>query len=468
MSDILDLDVPALLSRFRDGTLSPRDAMAAVLDRADAVDGAVTAFAFLDRDGALADAARSEARWRAGEPAGALDGVPFTVKDNMLWAGKPTRRGSLTTDATPAAENAPAVDRLIEAGAIPYGKTTLPEYGWKGLGDSPLHGAARNPWDTRTTTGGSSGGAGAAAALGLGPLHLGTDAAGSVRIPASFCGVFGMKPSFGRVPAYPPSPFAIVSHVGPLTRSVGDAAIMLGSIAAPDPRDMGALVTPPHDYSAGLEFGVRGLRVAWSPRLGYVSELDVEVEALTEAAARVFIELGATVEPADPGFGDPVAILETLWTVGAWSVLRAIPESRWDEMDPGLVAAAERGRAVGGADYVAAANARGALFLSAERFHEHHDLLLTPTLAVPAFAVGLLTPPDGRFGTDWLRWTPYSFPFNLTLQPAASVPCGFTAAGLPVGLQIVGPVHRDDLVLRAARAYETARPWPIIAEPRSP
>jgi aspartyl-tRNA(Asn)/glutamyl-tRNA(Gln) amidotransferase subunit A len=466
MKDILSLDVTGLVTAFRDRKLSPREAIGAVLDGIDRMNPAVNAFCLVDRDGTLKAAAASEKRWAKGNPSGPLDGVAFTVKDNVIWSGHPTRRGSKTTDEAPSSENAPAVDRLLEAGAIPVGKTTLPEFGWKGLGDSPLYGLVRNPWDTRTTTGGSSAGAGAAAALGLGPLHIGTDGAGSIRIPASFCGIYGIKPSFGRVPAYPPSPFAIVSHVGPMTRSVADAAIMLGTIAAPDPRDMTALVTPPQDYFAGLELGVRGLRIAWSPRLGYVESLDPEVEAITAKAARVFEELGATVEEVDPGFTDPIATLETLWHVGAWSVLRGIPEARWGEVDPGFVAVAEKGRTLLGADFVGAANARGALYLAMERFHEEYDLLLTPTLATASFEAGHNTPPDGRFGQNWINWAPYSFPFNLTLQPAATVPCGLTESGLPVGLQIVGAIQRDGQVLRASRAFETARPWAKLTAPK--
>ncbi|MGA0595461.1 amidase [Enterovirga sp. CN4-39] len=466
MKDILSLDVMALVSAYRERKLSPREAIGAVLDAIDRVNPAVNAFCVVDRDAALQAAAASEKRWGAGNPSGPLDGVAFTVKDNVVWTGHPTRRGSKTTNDAPSLDNAPSVDRLLEAGAIPVGKTTLPEFGWKGLGDSPLYGLIRNPWDTRMTTGGSSAGAGAAAALGLGRLHIGTDGAGSIRIPASFCGIYGIKPSFGRVPAHPPSPFAIVSHVGPMTRSVSDAAIMLGTIAAPDPRDMTALVPPPQDYLAGLELGVRGLRIAWSPRLGYVETLDPEVEELTAKAARVFEELGATVEELDPGLVDAIETLETLWYVGAWSVLRGIPEARWKDVDPGFVAVAESGRRILGADFVAAANARGALYLAMERFHEQYDLLLTPTLATASFEVGNNTPPDGRFGQNWIDWAPYSFPFNLTLQPAATVPCGFTQSGLPVGLQIVGAIQRDGQVLRASRAFETARPWPVLDDPR--
>jgi aspartyl-tRNA(Asn)/glutamyl-tRNA(Gln) amidotransferase subunit A len=466
MNDILALDGASLIAAYRNRTLSPVEAARAVLAGIDRFNPIINAFNAVDAEGALAEARQSEERWAQGRPKGLADGLPFTVKDNIIWAGHPARRGSRTTSPEPVTESAPAVDRMIEAGAIPVAKTTLPEFGWKGLSDSPLTGLTRNPWDTRMTTGGSSAGGAAAAALNLGVIHLGTDGAGSIRIPASFSGVFGIKASFGRVPAYPPSPFAIVSHVGPLARTVRDAALALGIIAGPDHRDMTAMTTPPQDYRVGLEDGLKGLRIAWSPRLGYVRKLDAEVEELTGAAARAFEELGAVVEEADPGFDDPIETLSTLWFVGAWSVVRAIPDERRREVDPGLMAVAEKGRAISGSDFVAAANARGALFSAMARFYERFDLLLTPTLATRAFEVGHNVPPDGRFGEDWIAWTPYSYPFNLTLLPAASVPCGLTKAGLPVGLQIVAPMGREDLVLRASRAFESVRPWPSLSEPR--
>lgn len=468
MTDIRDLDGTDLLAAYRSRAVSPREAVGAALDALERLNPQVNAFCLVEREEAMRAAKASEERWAAGRPLGALDGLPVTIKDNIAWAGCPMRRGSRVSPDAPMPENAPIVDRLLEAGAVPLGKTTMPEYGWKGLGDSPLHGPARNPWNTGMTTGGSSGGAAAAAALNIGVMHVGTDGAGSVRIPAGFCGVFGLKPTYGRVPAYPPSPFGIVAHIGPLTRSVRDAALMMSVAARPDPRDITGTTLPAPDYRVGLEDGVKGMRVAWSPRLGYVERLDPEVEALAAAAARAFEELGAVVEEADPGFPDPVEILNGLWRVGAWSVLRAIPEERWGEMDPGFVAMGLKGKAISGSDYVASASARGALSLAMHRFHERYDLLLTPTLATPAFAVNHDTPPDGRFGDDWLGWTPYSYPFNLTLQPAASVPCGLTRDGLPVGLQIVGPLHRDDLVLRAARAIEAIRPMERIREPRVP
>ena len=465
MTDLATLDGSGLADAYRSGTLSPVEAVRDTFARADRHGPAINAFVLLDEAGALARAAESERRWRAGAPLGPLDGLPVTIKDNVNWAGHPCRRGSRTSHDGPAAEDAPCVAALLAAGAVLIGKTTLPEFGWKGLGDSPLTGATRNPWDTRTTTGGSSAGAAAAAALNLGVMHVGTDGAGSIRIPAAFTGVFGLKPSYGRVPAHPPSPFAIVSHVGPITRTVRDAALMLSAMSRPDPRDMTAQAAPVGDLAGGLDAGVRGLRIAWSPRLGYVSDLDPEVERLTAEAARAFADLGAVVEEADPGFADPVETLNTLWRVGAWSVLRAIPRERWPEIDPALVAEGEAGRGIEAADYVAAANARNALFSTMARFHQRYDLLLTPALAVPAFPVNRLAP-EGDDRPGWLGWTPYSYPFNLTHQPAASVPCGLTAAGLPVGLQIVGPMLADARVLQAARAFEAARPWPVLDAPR--
>jgi aspartyl-tRNA(Asn)/glutamyl-tRNA(Gln) amidotransferase subunit A len=467
MTDIASLDGVALIEAYGAGTLSPVEVIRNCLDRIGRFEPSINAFTRVEPQEALAAASASSERWRGGKPCGPLDGVPITIKDNILWEGRPARRGSRTTSDAAAVQSAPVVERLLAAGAIPLGKTTLPEFGWKGLGDSPLTGITRNPWDTRMTTGGSSAGAAAAAALNLGVLHLGTDGAGSIRIPCGFSGIFGLKPSYGRIPAHPPSPFAIVSHIGPMTRTVRDAALMMSVSAGPDPRDITALHEPSPDLRIGLEDGIAGLRVGWSPRLGYVRRLDPEVEALCAQAARDFEALGCVVEEADPDFVDPVDILNTLWHVGAWSVLRAIPESRWTEIDPGFVAAAQSGSRIPGADFVSAANARSALFSAMANYHARYDLLLTPTLAVPAFEGGHDTPPDGSWGSDWLSWTPYSYPFNLTLQPAASVPCGMTRSGLPVGLQIVGPMMGDALVMCAARAYEKLRPFPVISAPKS-
>jgi aspartyl-tRNA(Asn)/glutamyl-tRNA(Gln) amidotransferase subunit A len=466
MHDILSLDGTSLLTAYRNRTLSPCEVINAVLAAIERHNGAVNAFCLVDADGARQGARASEGRWMRGEPAGPVDGVPVTIKDAFLWAGHPNRGGSRNSPAEPVPENAPAVEDLLEAGAIPIGKTTLPEFGWKAVGDSPLYGVTRNPWDTRMTTGGSSAGAGAAAALNLGMMHLGMDSAGSIRIPSAFCGVFGLKPSHGRVPSFPPLPFGLISDVGPMTRTVRDAALMLTVTADPDARDISALHTPAPDYRVGLEDGVRGLRMAWSPRLGFVEKLDPEIEEITAGAARAFEEMGATVEEADPDWKDPLDMMRLIWRVGSWSELSSVPQDRWGDSDPDLVAFAQPGRDIKAIEFVTGANGRTPLFRTMADFHTRYDVLLTPTVATAPFEVKHNTPPDRRFGDEWFKWAPYSYPFDLTLQPAATVPCGLTKAGLPVGLQIIAPYLRDDLVLRVARSFESIRPWPTITEPR--
>ncbi len=269
-------------------------------------------------------------------------------------------------------------------------------------------------------------------------LHLGTDGAGSIRIPAAFTGVFGIKPSYGRVAAYPASPFGVLAHQGPLTRTVGDAALMLSVISGADMRDATAWNTPAPDFSAGLDDGVRGLRIAWSPRLGYVKHLDPEVEAATTKAAQVFAALGAHVESVDPGFAEPIDILGAIWFGVSSTIVDAVPEARRGEMDPDFRRMAEQGRGTPLAGYLAAHARRAELYRHMLRFHERYDLLLTPQMPIPAFEAGRVTPADGRFGDDWIGWSPYTYPFNLTGQPAASVPCGFSSDGLPLALQIVG------------------------------
>ncbi|MGH6918763.1 MAG: amidase, partial [Geminicoccaceae bacterium] len=411
------------------------------------------------------DARAAEDRWRRGAPLGMVDGVPATIKDVVLTEGWPTLRGSraIARDQ-PWDEDAPVTARLREQGAVLIGKTTTPEFGWKAVTDSPLTGITRNPWNLARTPGGSSGGAAAACALGLGALHVGTDGGGSIRIPASFTGVFGLKPSFGRVPVWPLSPFGTVAHLGPMTRTVRDAALMLNMLALPDRRDWHALPYDPRDHRIGLEDGVRGLKIAYSPALGFV-EVDPEVAALVASAAAAFAELGAHVEQADPGFADPRKIFVAHWYAGAASIVRHYDASEQADMDPGLVEIAAAGAKIPLLDYLEAVAQRGALGQQMCGFHERFDLLLTPTVPIAAFAAGVERPNPAR-QERWFDWAPLSNPFNLTQQPAASVPCGLTAAGLPVGLQIVGPMHADALVLRAARAFEALRPWALPDAPR--
>jgi aspartyl-tRNA(Asn)/glutamyl-tRNA(Gln) amidotransferase subunit A len=466
-TDIASLTATDLVRLFRRRELSPVEVTRDALARIDRFNPVVNAFLLVDHEGALAAARESEARWMKGEPRGLVDGVGATVKDNIWAKGWPCRKGSLTTDTNPMPEDAPAVARLREQGAVILGKTTLPEFGWIGACHSPLTGVTRNPWKLDRTTGGSSGGAAAAALLNLGALHLGTDGAGSIRIPSAFTGVFGIKAQFGRVPAWPASPFSVLAHTGPITRTVSDTALMLNVIAAPDERDMTAFNTRPPDYRVGLADGVRGLRIAWSPRLGYVRKVHPEVEAATAAAAQVFAELGATVEEADPGFAEPMDLIMTLWAGTSSSIVFSLPAAEREKMDPGFRRMAEDGKGTTLPQYLAAYAARSDLAIAMAKFHERYDLLLTPQMPIPALEAGRVTPADSSYGNGWIDWSPYTYPFNLTQQPAASVPCGFTGEGLPIGLQIVGPARCDHLVLRAARAFEAARPFATLAAPRT-
>ena len=455
--DICALSAATLVKLYRAKALSPVEATRAVLARIAELNPALNCYNLVDAKSALESARASEARWIKGAPMGPLDGVPASIKDIILTRGWPTRRGSKTVDpAGPWNDDAPAVARLREAGAVLVGKTTTPEFGWKGVTDSPLTGITRNPWNPRMTPGGSSGGAAAAVAAGMGPLAVGTDGGGSIRIPCGFTGLFGLKPSFGRVPAWPLSPFGTVAHLGPMTRTVTDAALMLNVLAQPDARDWTALPYDKRDYLAGLEDGVQGMRIAYSPNLGY-AKVDKEIAALVKKAVAVFEELGAKVEEVHPGFDDQLDTFTLHWFPGAAYVVRNIPKAKHKLMDKGLLDVARQGERITMKQYQDATARRGALGVLMNRFHEKYDLLLTPTLPLPAFEAGKEFPAQVREGR-WTDWTPFSYPFNLTQQPAASIPCGLTKAGLPAGLHIVGPRYGDAQVLRAARAYEEVRP----------
>ncbi len=454
---IAGLSASELTALYRRGALSPVEAARDCLARI-AANARFNAFMPIEPEPVLEAAAVSEARWRQGSPLGLIDGVLATIKDNIWLKGYPTRRGSKTSDEVPAAEDSPAVARLREQGAVILGKTCMPEHGWIGVCHLPLTGITRNPWHAEHTPGGSTGGGAVAALLGLGLLHLGTDGAGSLRIPAAFTGVFGMKPSYGQVPTYPPSALNVLAHQGPVTRSVADAALMLSVIAQPDARDMTAWNSPAPDFGAGLEQGVKGLRVALSMRLGQAVKLNPEIEAALRKVARALEEQGAIVEEADPPLARAAEMIRPLWWPVMATLVDAVAPARRSEMDAGLLDIAERGRRFTAGDYIAAYNARAELHAAMLAFHARYDLLLTPAMPVTALKVGLVVPDDGSFGDDWLNWSPYSYPFNLTQQPAASVPCGLARNGLPIGTQIVGPLRADALVLRAARAIERTLP----------
>ena len=445
-----------LVAAYAAGELSPVEVTMAALRRIEQYDPICNAYCLVDADAALAQAKESEERWRNGNPIGLLDGVPTSIKDVFLTAGWPTLRGSRAIDKDqPWDVDAPVTARLREHGAVLLGKTTTPELGWKAVTDSPLTGVTRNPWRPQLTAGGSSGGSAVAVATGMSVISVGTDGGGSVRIPASFCGIVGFKPTYGRIPLYPPSPFGMLSHAGPMTRTVDDAALMLDVLSLSDPRDPTALPMPWGAYREAVRRDVRGIRAAYSPDLGYV-EVDPEVADIVREAVDALTDAGVYVEQADPGFGDPIDAFTVLWSAGAAQWLNQLGDVE-SLLDPGLLEVWRRGRTYSASDYLAAVEQRMQLGVAMGRFHQRYDVLLTPTVPIPAFEAGHDVPPGSQF-TDWPQWTPFTYPFNMTQQPAASVPVGVTADGRPVGLQVVGPRHSDDLVLAVCRLLESVRP----------
>ncbi|GAA2792795.1 amidase [Saccharopolyspora taberi] len=454
-----DLTATGMLAAFATGELSPVEATEAVLRRIEDADPKVNAYCLVDADRALDAARASEQRWQRGEPEGELDGVPASVKDIFLTRHWPTLRGSRTIDPHQQwTVDGPTVARLREHNAVLVGKTTTPELAWKGVTDNPLTGITRNPWNPELTPGGSSGGAAAAVALGMAPLAIGTDGGGSVRIPAAFCGIVTIKPTYGRIPHYPASPYGTLAHAGPMTTTVTETALMMDVLSQPDSRDWSALEPPTASFRTGLDDGIRGLRIAYSPDLGFAT-VDPRIAAATAEAAQVFAELGAEVETTDLTITDPVEDFHVLWFSGAAKSVEHLTADQRALLDPGLHDIVQQGLTYSAQDYLEATNTRMLLGQRMGAFHETYDLLLTPTVPIPPFEAGHEVPP-GSAHQRWTGWTPLTYPFNMTQQPAASVPCGFTADGLPIGLQIIGPRHSDARVLRAARALEQARPWP--------
>lgn len=458
------MSAETLLGLYARRALSPVEALQAVLQRVALYNPWVNAFAVMNPR-ALQQAGESEARWRAGRPIGLLDGVPATVKDLLNLAGFPTRRGSKTTAATPATEDAPAVLGLKEAGAVILGKTTTTEFGWKSPGDCPLHGITRNPWNRERTVGGSSSGAGAAGAACFGPLHVGTDAGGSIRIPAAFCGLVGLKPSFGRIPQWPLGAFAGVACAGPMTRTVRDAALMFSAIARHDLRDPFCLPDvagiPGGDWRQGIEGGVAGMRVALVRRLGFAPPLDADGEAALAGAARLLQEQGAIVEEADPELPDTRPIFGRVWGVALARLVATTPPEKRALLDAGLAEVAEREGGMLATDFLGAEALRIEAAHAMARFHQRYDLLLTACTPTAAFAADqpTLRPTEAL----WRDWAPWTFAFNLTRQPAVSVPVGLDAHGMPRAVQVAAALYRDDLALRAARALERAAEMPLAA-----
>ena len=448
--ELCRLGATELAQRYADRSFSPVEATRAALDRAAQVQPRFNAFSHLDEAAALAAARESEARWQRGAPLGPLDGVPTTIKDIVWVRGWTVRYGSKAAPGVQADEDAPAVALLREAGAVLLGLTTTPEFGWKALTDSALTGITRNPWNPDRTSGGSSGGAAVAAACGAGVLHLGTDGGGSIRIPAAFCGVVGHKPTFGRVPAYPASPFGTVAHIGPITRSIADAALMLQAMSGRDLRDWyqspwplpPVLPLPPRD--------LRGLRIGvWdTPPRGAVA---ADVRAAFQAALDRMANAGAILAPVALPGGDLFELFRLHWTSGAAARLRGVPAAAHELVESGLRDVAAEGERLTAPELVQAQAARAGFGAAFEQMVAAHDVVVSPAVALTAFAAGAEVPPGSGLGR-WFEWAGFSYPVNLAQSPATVLPCGFGADGLPVGLQVVGRRGDDAGVLATAAA----------------
>lgn len=455
--DLCYLSAYELRNLYLNRELSPVEVTKALLRRIERLNPVYNPYVTVTHEHALEQAIRAERAYMAGN-AGTLAGIPGSLKDLTPTKGILTARGSLLYRNWVPDYDAPLAERLDDAGMVLLGKTTTPELGWKGDSGNRVNGPAHNPWKYGRTAGGSSGGAAAAVALGLGPIAQGTDGAGSIRIPCGFCGLYGLKPSWGRVPQYPASVVELLSHAGPIARTVKDAAMMLTAMAGAHPMDRLSLPDTT-DYLSEMEGDIDGLRIAWSPDLGY-ARIDPDVQRVAAAAAARFQELGCHVEEAHPGLPDPWDLADTIWAASFAGVFKDNLNEVRGLLDAGLVAVIDRGRGVSGAELATAYARRNDYYHGWREFMEAYDLFLSPTLPVTAFTAGNDHPGDiAGHPTSYLGWTAFTYPFNVTGQPAATVPAGFAGDGLPVGLQIVGRWRDDAGVLRASAALETIAPW---------
>jgi aspartyl-tRNA(Asn)/glutamyl-tRNA(Gln) amidotransferase subunit A len=452
------LPAEEMLSQYARNRLTPVDVLQAVTERVARLNPGLNAFVVMNPK-ALDAAAESTMRWRSGRPIGPLDGVPVTVKDLVDLAGFPTRRGSRTTSTEPVPDDAPLVASLKAAGAIVLGKTTTTEFGWKSPGDCPLNGITRNPWNSDYTTGGSSSGAGAAGAAGFGPLHVGTDAGGSVRIPAAWCGLVGLKPTYGRIPQWPAGVFASVACAGPMTRTVRDAALMFSVMAQYDLRDPFCLPTDGRDWRDGIEAGVASLTIGILRRPGFAAPADADSIAAVEQAAGLLTDAGALVEEAVADLPDTSAVFLRVWGAALSRVVASTPTQMVNLLDPGMREVAATLGGMTAAEFLDGEALRAQVGHAMARLHQRYDLLLCPTVpAGPPLADAPTEDPVRALSTAWAPWT---YTFNLSRQPAITVPMGARANGLPNSVQIAAAQFRDDLVFRAARAIEVAAPFAV-------
>ncbi len=447
-----DASAVELAQRVAAGSISPVALTELALSIAETAESSVNAYVSFRREKALRTATALEREARDGTLRSNLHGVPIAVKDNMHLAGEQTLKGSRTSSTEPASDSAPVVDRLMRAGMIAIGKTTTPEFGWKGTGISPLTGVTRNPWNTSRTSGGSSAGSGVTVGTGAVPVALGSDAGGSIRIPASFCGVVGLKPTLGAIPVWPGTVNETLSHIGPLTRSVADARAVLHLTRGADPRDpQSAYPTPLRDQPG------RRLRVGFvmspfgiAPDASVGPTLDAAFTALRRAGI-------AEVEDVELSMEVPRTIFETLWVSGRGLGFAELIRRHGDIMDPGLARLLPLAERYTLKDYYQALDARRAFSARVFAMYEQLDLLVTPTMPGSPFAAEAEMPDGGEADAPlpWITWTPYTYPFNITGQPAIAIPCGYDAEAMPVGLQIIGPWGHDQRVLDYAQLCET-------------
>ncbi len=455
------LSAAELGRRYKRGELSPVEVARDVIAHVERCEPRLHATYAFDPAGALVMARAAEARFLKGEPLSALDGVPVTIKENIATRGVPQPMGTAASELAPAAADAPPAARLREAGAVFIAKTTMPDYGMLSSGLSSFHALARNPWDLSKNPGGSSAGAAAAAAAGYGPLHVGTDIGGSIRLPAGWCGVFGLKPSNGRVPIYPPYAGRVA---GPMTRTVADAALMMATLSRPDWRDAMSLPWQPIDWTA-LDIDLQGLRIGLLPDAGWGLAVEPETAAAVQAAARVFEAAGARVETLAPFTTREMADgINLFWRMRSWLDISALPAARQQRVLP----------------YIREWVAAGAQFSAAQVFHGYSqmaalrdaavaacrpfDFVLSPVSPVASYAAEDASPTNDPLRA--MEHIAFTLPYNMSEQPAAAIACGMTSAGLPIGLQIIGQRHDDPGVLRLSRAWEQLRPappaWPAL------
>jgi aspartyl-tRNA(Asn)/glutamyl-tRNA(Gln) amidotransferase subunit A len=460
VAELQGLDATTLAGLYRSGDASPVEAVRAVLARIEECEPHLHATYALDAHGALAAAAASERRWREGAPLSALDGVPCTVKENIATRGVPMPLGTAATELSPAPDDAPPAARLREAGAVIVCKTTMPDYGMLSSGLSSFHPLSRNPWDLTKTPGGSSAGAAAAAAAGYGPLHVGTDIGGSIRLPAGWCGVVGLKPSLGRVPIYPPYAGRVA---GPITRTVGDAALMMAALSRPDWRDATSLPWQEIAWTR-LDRDVKGLRIGLQLDAGWGLAVQPAVAAAVTAAARALQGAGAIVEPVGP-FMTRAMIdgLDNFWRMRSWLDISALPEARRAKVLPYIRAWVARGASLPGEEVFRGYSQMAAMRDAAVAACRPFDFVISPTSPVPAFDAALASPVDDP--QQPFEHIAFTVACNMSEQPAVSVNWGWTADDLPIGVQVAGARHDDLGVLQLARAIEELRPpqrpWPM-------